>query len=560
MSKIPEPEDSIKVKEKTFYIFILFSKTKETEIEFNFDSKNTEKFHSLKENKNGIFRNFVIIKHIYTPKNPSETVELSFNNKGEIFKVSFNIDEGTFIFNPILTIQKNIYSNKKNITQKNVIKVSNKIDILTKCLEDKNENEKIGILYNDGVEFFKLNKDFDLLVYLFTKVCKSDKSFKDICKKLLDIFWDITSNDKNEIEINSLSENNSHYLDIIKEIISKSEEILSENVLDKAKFYGFLLFYLNTYDIKLFQELSQKLQEQKGKEKENFFFDILAHFSSIFSNDIKVNLEQYVNYLIGKDFKALDIFGFTYFKRIEEFINIINEKKEKLIKMAGFKTIKIPRQLDYKLESPERFVGELSSILDFSQKEKKLLLFLSGSFWKEITEVLGKPLGNNIYYLFQLRENFKKYFKFVKEHFKKEHAIYKNAEETCGKDELAVILNRIIQKNIEESKDITNDEIINQITQFDIYYREDNYINRRDLNFLDKINFDDMENEWVSSFKNSKFEVIFQNDIDNYLLKLVSKIKKLEDLGRVIEIINEDEIKKNKQNGLFNRTIKEKSL
>lgn len=136
----------------------------------------------------------------------------------------------------------------------------------------------------------------------------------------------------------------------------------------------------------------------------------------------------------------------------------------------------------------------------------------------------------------------------MKELYKKENNninnnIYKNAEETDEKDELAYILNRIIQKNIEEEKEITNDQIINQITKFDIYYQEDIYIERRELYFLDKINFDETEKDWLDPYKNSKFEDIFNKAIDNYILKLVSKIKKMEDLGTVISIINEDKIK-----------------
>ena len=553
MLKTTELDDSSKAKEKTFYIIIFFSKTKETEIAFKFDSKKTEQYFVFpKENNNGIIRNTIILKHAHIPKNLSEIIDISFINNGEIFKVSFSVSEGTFIFNPTLKIKKNKTSNEKTISQKNVIKITDKINLLIKCLEKKKENEKLGILFNDGVELFKSNLDFELLIYLFNKVCATDKSLKEICKKLLDIFWDKTTIDtgkeKESIppeEINNLSQSCQQYNDKIKEIASKSERIISEYGFDKTKLYGLILFYFNTYDINQFHELSQKLGEQKEKEKQkdNFFFDILAHFSTTFSNETKINLDNYIDYLMGKDFKALDILGFIYFKRIEEFIKIINKKKERLIKLAGFKTIKLPKQLDYNLKNPEIFIKELDSILEFSQKENKLLLFLSEAFWKQTTEVLGQPSADNIYHLFQLRENFKKYFKFVKEHYKKDHAFYKNAEETDGKDESAVTLNRIVQKNIEESNEITNDQIINQITKFDVYYREDNYIKRRDLDFLDKINFDDEENEWVCSFKNSKFEEIFKNDIDNYILKLVSKIKKLEDLGRVIDIINEDEIK-----------------
>ena len=543
MLKTLDSKDSAKIKEKTFYIFIIFSKNKDENIAFNFDSDKAKQIYSLKQTINAGTRNIFIIKYIYTPKNPSETVELSFNNKGEIFKVSFGYNEGTFIFNPTLKIKKNKTSNEKTIEQKNSIKIIDKIDIFTKCLEKENEKIKLGTLYSDGVDFFNSNQDFELLLYLFIKVCGIGQSFKDICKKLLDIFWDSTSNEKIEKIKNLRNENESckKYLDEIKKIESSSEKLISEYSLDKARFYGFILLYLNNYDLNQFLSLSKKLQGQK--EKQNFFFDILVHYSSNFSNDINVNLEKYVKFLSDKDFKTLETSGFAYFKRIEEFIKIINENKMKLVKMTGFKTLKIPTKLNYNLENPEAFIKELNDILYFSQNQTKLLIFFSGTFWKKMTEVLGRPSADNIYYLFQLRKNFKEYLKFVNEHYKKEHNIYLNAEETDGKDELAVILNRIIQKNIEEEKEITNDEIINQITKFDIYYLEDIYINRRELNFLDKINFDEKETEWMSKFKGANFENIFKNDIENFILKLDSKIKKMEDLGTAISIINEENIK-----------------
>lgn len=77
-----------------------------------------------------------------------------------------------------------------------------------------------------------------------------------------------------------------------------------------------------------------------------------------------------------------------------------------------------------------------------------------------MSEVLEKPSVYNIYNIFQLRVNFKKYLKLVKEIHEKEHGFYKKAEEVDEKDEMAFILNRIIQKSIEEENEITNGQII----------------------------------------------------------------------------------------------------
>ena len=144
--------------------------------------------------------------------------------------------------------------------------------------------------------------------------------------------------------------------------------------------------------------------------------------------------------------------------------------------------------------------------------------------------------------------------------YKKEHIIYKNAEETEEKDEIAIILNTFIQKIIEEDTEISNEDIIKLINDYDIYSKEEIYVNRRELNFLDKINFDEKENEWKKSFKDSNFEEVFKNYIENYILKLVSKIKKIEDFEIVIDIINEEKIKDMGEIDYFIRLLKKKAL
>lgn len=450
MSKNLTPKDSTELKDTTLYIIIIFSKNKDTGTEFKFNSKKTEQIYSLKENIAEGFRYCVILKHSFTLKNPSEQVELSFNNNGEIFKVSFKAqssDNGNiikeinhktannlidnrigFIFNPILKIKKDKTSNEKKISQKNVLKITDKIELFAKCLEEKKENKKLISLYNDSVSFFNSNQDFELLIYLFLKLLQNLNDFKDIFKKLLDVFWEIKKDDIINLQNNQSKNSKQLYMEAILNIASNSEKIISDNGFNKAKFYGFIFLYLNTYDITQFQKLSKQLMEQN--DNKNFFFDILDHYSSIFSKDIDLPLEEYINYLIDKNCESIETSGFDYFKRIEEFIRTINNKKEKLIKIPKFKALKFPKVLKYDLENPEQFIKELNEIIEFSQNVNKLLIFLSGIFWKEMTEVLEKPSADNIDNLFNLRKSFKVYLEFVKNKYTKEHAIYKNAEET----------------------------------------------------------------------------------------------------------------------------------
>ena len=580
MSITLTPKDSSDEKERTFYIFLVFSKKKDSNIEFKFKSKKTEQIFFQKDNIPEGYRYSFILKHSCIPKKSPEDFDFSSKNTGENFKVSFNYsmadnkgiisdenkktansnDENnvSFIFIPNLK-RATTLGDEKPINQKNAIKITDKLEIFEKFFEK--ENDKLRALYNDGVNFFDSNQDFELLIYLFVKFNENDAAFKEVFKKLLDIFWKKKNNEIIEL-LNTQNENCKNlFKDKMLTIALKEEKIAINNGLDKAKFYGFILFYFNTYDIKQFQELLKKFTEQK--DKNNFFFDILVHFSSIFSNDISLSLEEYIQYLIDKKCETLEVSGFSYFKQIEDFIQVINDYKEKLIEMPKFKALKIPKQLKYNLKDPLQFRKNLNDIITFSETTKKLMIFLSQSFWKEMTKIFEKPSDENIVNLFNLRKSFKKYLDIVKLHYKKEHPIYIDAEEADGKDELAVCLNRIIQKNIEGSNEMPNDEIINQITKYDIYYKEDNYINRRELYFLDKINYDendDSENGWIKSFKEKKFEEIFKDNIESYILKLISKINKIEDLGIVINLVNDDIIQKFEKAEYLVKSLRRKAI
>jgi len=221
--------------------------------------------------------------------------------------------------------------------------------------------------------------------------------------------------------------------------------------------------------------------------------------------------------------------------------------------MKGFKTLNVPEFRDYNLEDPETFIKELKGIIEFPELKEKIFLFLPGSFWKKITEVLIEPSSDNIYYLFKLREN-------MKENYKKENIFYSNANDTDQKDELGTSLHKMIEKNIKEEKEITSDEIIKQISEFDPYYKEEIYIDRREVNFIDKINFDEKETEWIDEFKKAKFENIFKNYIKKYIQKLISKINKMEDLGIVISLMNENEIKELDTMDYLLRELKKKAF
>ena len=129
-----------------------------------------------------------------------------------------------------------------------------------KFFEEKSkDNSKLETLYNDSLNFFNSNqeKDFELIIYLFIKLCHI-QNFKNICKNLLDFFWENTSKDKINTLINQ-NESCEEFSKELTEIAVNSEKF--ENGFDKSKFYGLILYYLNNYYCSLFKSLSKKLQD-----------------------------------------------------------------------------------------------------------------------------------------------------------------------------------------------------------------------------------------------------------------------------------------------------------
>ena len=84
-------------------------------------------------------------------------------------------------------------------------------------------------------------------------------------------------------------------------------------------------------------------------------------------------------------------------------------------------------------------------------------------------------------------------------------------------------MDKNIKKFIKNEKNIENIEIIKIIIEYDVYYTNEKYINKRDIEIFEKIDLEKIDSVFINEFKKHNFETKFKKEIENYLLKFFSK-------------------------------------
>ena len=92
-------------------------------------------------------------------------------------------------------------------------------------------------LYKDTIDLYEQKKQFSLLITLFLNVYEKNK---DLCKRLIEIFFRI-----NEQENNDKGPDLKKYLKSFKDILSRARDIFDENNYNSIHFYGILFVYLH---------------------------------------------------------------------------------------------------------------------------------------------------------------------------------------------------------------------------------------------------------------------------------------------------------------------------
>ena len=161
----------------------------------------------------------------------------------------------------------------------------------------------------------------------------------------------------------------------------------------------------------------------------------------------------------------------------------------------------------------------------------------------------SEPNSTNIHICYQIRVAFIKYYELVIEIFEgKENLNIKNEIiNYYNEDEFAIKLGQIINKFFNENKKLENIEKLEFLIKYNPYYIEERYYNKRNLDIFDILDLNDIDKWFIEYFRRMNFEKIFKINIEQYIKKLMSKVKTFADLDIIIKLINIDNIsEKNK--------------
>ena len=122
------------------------------------------------------------------------------------------------------------------------------------------------------------------------------------------------------------------------------------------------------------------------------------------------------------------------------------------------------------------------------------------------------------------------------------------------RDEFAFILNDNIKKFIEINNDtLLDEEKLGIVEKYNPYYNIkdmadiDRYKNMRETYIFNNINFRNPTKAFIETFKILNFEIMFKENLEEFLNKIISKIEDFATFGTVIEIINVTRIEKKKK-------------
>ena len=247
--------------------------------------------------------------------------DLEFILKDDIYIISFNADNSTFIYDVNLIYGRIILDIRRKIPQ-NRIEYKDKIEYFIKALE--NDSEKLYELYKDTLELFLKKKGFSLLIPLFLKIY--DK--KDLCTKLLEEFKNMLL----EPEGNQKNMDRKAYLDEYKPNINEiAEKYYTSKEYNIIYFYGIILCYLNWYDYEKFISVFDKLYEINKED----LYEILLIYNTHLKKPINQDLNffcNFIKYILEKKEVNLFQIGISYIEDIEIYIHVIEENKEKISK------------------------------------------------------------------------------------------------------------------------------------------------------------------------------------------------------------------------------------
>ena len=549
---------------KEIYFLIIYQREKTaTNNDIKFDKKVIiQNIHSEKTEKNKNQFEYMMVFR-YVPKEEKNDTTIDFTIDKEKHTIKFENKAKTFIYDVSLTKKDTFTGRVKAIDQ---TKISNwvKFNIYYSAITSGNgSNEALSSLYKDSINLYKKKPSLELLINIFIKTYTD----LNICSPLLKEF---KSNLEKSVEQKSEigSEKLKKYKDVFQEIYDKSDKILKNNTEISPSYYGLILCFLNNYDFQKFTELINHLYSQDS----DTLFQILLTYKSYLKKEIKIDekiMDEFISYTTGQTATELNQAISIYLKKLKLFLQIIDNNKEKIISMEKFKPLDL-NNLENTLESKDvnELVVKLNNLIEFSEKNKKLLINFTDKLWEKLINFCSTSTKENIILLSDIRNCFKKYFVLVESLFKKDDKIYKNISAFNNKDKFDLLLDKNIKEYLKKTEYITNSEIINLIMKKDPIYEDKNHINKRDCNILNKLDLENIEDEFITEYRSFNFEIVFQKDINRYLTVLFDKVKHWDNLDSIFRLINEENLKKLKQesnlmkllDNTYDKLVKDKNL
>jgi len=206
--------------------------------------------------------------------------------------------------------------------------------------------------------------------------------------------------------------------------------------------------------------------------------------------------------------------------------------------MKGFKPIEIPEIKDGENINFGIINPKIESITNFSKNQKKLLIYLKGKFWENLAKKCSGVSEDDIQICSFIRTLFNRYNSMIAGLFSKDDAIRKDINSSFKKGIFTHQIDKLVKEYIKSSPKITNVEIIELIRDYDKYYSEERYAHKREPEILEKIDLEDINDNFIEKFKAMNFEKIFENDLSNFLVTFTKKIKKISDFDNIFKLIN----------------------
>ena len=482
----------------------------------------------------------------------------------DIYIITFDANKNTFIYDVELIFGRKILDIRRKIPQ-NKVEYRDKIDYFIKALNG--EKEKLNELYKNTLELYSKKKGFSFLIPFFLKIYNED-GFEKLCENLLGLFREMNGKEKDNEKNMDRKAYLKDYKDDFSQICEQSFDSTNYKTID---FYGLILCYLNFYDYDNFLILFEKLFSEKKQD----LFDILLIYHTHFKYPIPQDLNffyEFIEYIISKkEFNHFQI-GINYIKNIETFINVIYKNLDKIYEkfvkenISDFEKYNIivdknltlndvsksennfilkkenneisKRTYKSKTEIPD-YLKKIQKIVDYCNGKEIVLLYFKNDFWKYILDCYKEPKQVNILICDNLRKIFIEYYKLVDKVIKDDKfTIKREAKSYMDIDRFAFLLDENIKKYIDKNNDLGDIEKLDYISKFNPYYNDPKYSNKVNSDIFDSFDLTDISKEFIEDFKKMEFEKKFKNKIDEYITKIISKIKNIFNFIEITKLIN----------------------